>query len=336
MEKAVHMKYSYDSGTTEQRPSEKPNLEAVNQALSTRQSNMVPGVVYYGLSDLSALEIKRFEATLNAMSVDERQHLFAELSDASESNFELSYRSLGFWGLNDPDAKVREAAIDLLWEDESIELMSRLIEVCQWDESPEVRAAAVRELGRFILLGEYEEISEAETARAQDAAISVLHNGDEEISVRRRGLEAISNSSHEIVPASIHEAYESGDHLMLVSAIFAMGRSYDKRWCDIIMKEIRSSDPEIVYEATRSAGELEMIEAVPILGQLAVGPDRDVQLVAIWSLGEIGGQEALRILSALAEDLEDSEDEDVIEAVEDAISNGAMMGGLFDEDEIGD
>lgn len=322
------MKYPDDTNAAK----EKPTLEAVSEALKTQQSSIIPSVVYYGLSDLDAQEIRRFETTLNSMSAEDRQRLFADLLDASEANFELNYRGLGFWGLNDPDSRVREAAIDLLWEDESPELMSRLIEMCQWDENPEVRAAAVRELGRFILLGEYEDISEVEAARAQDATINILHDQDEEISVRRRALEAISNSSHEIVHASIREAYESGDHPMLVSAIFAMGRSNDKQWRDIIMKEIRSSDSEVVYEAARSAAELEMIEAVPILGQLAVGRDRDIQMVAIWSLGEIGGNEALRILSALSEDLEESDDDDFIDAVEDAIGNAAMIGSLFDDE----
>ncbi len=318
---------------TQKRPKEKPTLEAVSEALKNRQSGIIPSVVYYGLSDLDAQEIGRFEEIWATLPHEDRQQLFTDLAEASEANFELSYRGLGIWGLKDPDSNVREAAIDLLWEDQSLELLSRLIEISQQDESPEVRAAAVRELGRFILLGEYEEIPESEAVRAQDAAIYVLHNQGEDIGVRRRALEAISNSSHKIVHNAIREAYESGDHSMQISAVFAMGRSYDKRWRDTIIKEIRSSNPEIVYEATRSAGELELDEAVPVLGQLAAGKDRDIQLVAVWSLGEIGGHEALRILSALAEEAEETEDEDLLEAVEDAISIAATMGDLFDEDD---
>jgi HEAT repeat protein len=266
------------------------------------------------------------------MNVEDRRSLLTELGEASEANFELNYRELGFLGLDDGDGSVREVAINLLWEDETLELMSRLIEVSHTDESARVRAAALSELGRFILLCEYEEIPLSEAVRAQDTAIDILNNENEEIIVRRRALEAISNSSHNIVPVAVLEAYNSGDRLMQISSIFAMGRTCDKRWRDIVMKEIRSSDPEIVYEATRAAGELEITEAIPVLGQLAVDRDRDIQQLAVWSLGEIGGRESLRILNALAEDSEEADDEDLLEAVEDAISNASLSGDFLDFD----
>jgi HEAT repeat protein len=325
------MQYQDGTNTTQKRPIEKPTLLAVSEALKSRQSGIIPGVVYYGLSDLDAQEVGHFKTVWNTLSREDKQQLLSALLDASETNFELNYHSLGFLGLDDPESAVREAAIDLLWEDESLELMSRLIEISEWDENPQVRAAAVRELGRFILLGEYEQISETEATRAQDVAIGILHNEEEDIRVRRRALEAISNSSHEIVPGAILQAYEDGDHSMLTSALFAMGRSCDKRWREIIMKEIRGTDPEVVYEATRSAGELELKEAVPALGRLAIGQDRDIQLVAVWALGEIGGREAQRLLNALVADAEEANDEALLEAVEDALSNSVLGGDLFDD-----
>ena len=47
-------------------------------------------------------------------------------------------------------------------------------------------------------------------------------------------------------------------------------------------------------------------------------------------MGEIGGREALRILSALSEDVDTTDDEDLLEAVEDAIGNATMIGDFID------
>ncbi len=187
-------------------------------------------------------------------------------------------------------------------------------------------------LGRFILLGEYGEIPESEAVRAQDVAINLLNDEVEDIQVRRRALEAISNSSLEFIPEAIEEAYESDEHLMRVSAVFAMGHSYDQRWNETVLREMRNDDPEIRYEAARAAGELEIEEAVTLLGQIAIVDEREIKEVAIWSLGEIGGSQAVRLLTALAEDAEEAEDEDLKEAIEDAIGYASMVGADIDVD----
>lgn len=311
---------------------EKPSLDETLQALQSTEDGVIPARAHYGLSNLSPAEIERLKPVWRKLSSDLRCKLLLELGETSELNFDLDYRELGLFALQDEDSRVRASAIELLWLDESLELMSRLIDLSQWDDDYEVRAAAVSALGRFILLGEYEEIPEREAVRVQDAAINLLTNDQEELEVRRRALEAISNSSHEIVTQAIQEAYEGTERLMQVSSIFAMGRSCDQHWRDIILKEMNSDDEEIRYEAARAAGELQFDEAVAVLGRLVVRDEREIQEAAVWSLGEIGGREALRILSALAEDIQESDDGDFLEAIEDAISNATLVGELVGSD----
>ena len=204
------------------------------------------------------------------------------------------------YALSDSDAGVREAAVELLWEDESLVLMNRLIDIALYDEAINVRAAAASALGRFILLGELGDLPEEEITKAQDAAVSILNNVSEDYDVRRRALEAIANSSHEIVDEAIREAYDNPDHRMQISAVFAMGRTYDSQWNEYVLQQLDSEDPEMSYEAARAAGELEIEEAVPGLTRLALDHDREVKEVAIWSLGEIGSRESTRILERLA------------------------------------
>ena len=111
-----------------------------------------------------------------------------------------------------------------------------------------------------------------------------------------------------------------------------MGCTYDDRWSEIIMQEIESDDAEIRYEAARAAGSLELEEAIPKLARLALDDDREILEVAIWSLGEIGGNEAMRILNLLAEKAEDEDDQDLIQAIDEAIGNATLMSMLGDFD----
>jgi len=315
-------------------PVNKPSIDEVISILqqSEGEGEGIPAAIYYGLSDLDDASLQTLEPVWRNLAVDYKRKIVSELAEASEINFDLNFDALGYLALDDLDSGVRSSGIELLWINESLELLSRLIDLAENDESVEVRAAAVSDIGRFILLGEYEEIPESDATRAQDVAIGLLNDLTEDIQVRRRALEAISNSSLDFVIEAIQEAYESDERLMRVSAIFAMGRSYDEQWNETVLRELRNDDPEIRYEAARAAGELEIEEAVTLLGQLAVVDEREIKQVAIWSLGEIGGNHAMRLLSALVEDAEEADDEDLKEAIEDAMGYASMVGSDIDMD----
>lgn len=313
-------------------PTKKPSIYEVVSVLQKGENEYVPAAAYYGLSDLDDASLHIFEPVWQELSAEYKRKIVTGLAEASEVNFDFNYDTLGYLALEDPDPGVRSSAIDLLWINQSLGLLSRLIDLAENDESAVVRARATSELGRFILLGEYGEIPESAAVRAQDVAINLLNDEVEDIQVRRRALEAISNSSLEFIPEAIEEAYESDEHLMRVSAVFAMGHSYDQRWNETVLREMRNDDPEIRYEAARAAGELEIEEAVTLLGQIAIVDEREIKEVAIWSLGEIGGSQAVRLLTALAEDAEEAEDEDLKEAIEDAIGYASMVGADIDVD----
>jgi HEAT repeat protein len=177
-------------------------------------------------------------------------------------------------------------------------------------------------------------LPESDTIPAQDVVISLLTDEDEDIEVRRRALEAISNCGHEMVEDAITEAYDSHDERMRASAVYAMGRTCDNQWDEIVLREIASSDPAMRYEAARASGELEIADAIPPLARLARDFDREVKQAAIWSLGEIGGGQALKVLSTLAEEAEEAEDEDMLELIEDAMGNASLAGDEIDFDAL--
>lgn len=307
---------------------DRPNIGITLEALRKGAEDHNPAaILFYGLSGLSEAELDRLKPVWAELTDEYRTKVMQRLAETSETDFEMDYRVMGFLGLDDASPEVRKAAIDVLWEDETLELMHKLMLLAQVDTSVEVRAAALTGLGRFILLGELGDLPEEETIPAQNVAVKILKDELLDVDIRRRALEAISNCSHEIVPSAIQRAYRSSEHRMKVSSIFAMGRSYDERWTDIVLREIESENDEIRYEAARAAGELEILEAVPLLGRLLADDDREIKEVAVWSLGEIGGREAQRILSAMLEVAEEAEDEDLIEAIEDAISTASIASG---------
>ena len=154
--------------------------------------------------------------------------------------------------------------------------------------------------------------------------MSILIDLNEDVDVRRRALEAVANCSHEIVDEAIREAYDSEEHRMQISAVFAMGRTYDAQWNEFVLQQLDADDPEMRYEAARAAGELEIEEAVPALTRLALDDDREIKEVAIWSLGEIGSRESARILERLATEAKRLGDDELLEAIEDAIGTASL------------
>lgn len=311
-------------------PPPKPDLPTTLAALQASQSRRPDKTIFYGLSDLSQADIEALRPVWETLPPAFRRKVMRELAEVSESNFEMDYRAVGLFGLQDTDPGVREGAIEILWEDESLELMSRLVDMALHDDVVDVRASAVAALGRFILMGELGDIPQVETLSAQDAAVQLLTNEYEDVAVRRRALEAISNCSHDIVRTAIKEAYYSPYQPMRVSAVYAMGRTCDEAWEDIVLAEIESSDAEMRYEAARASGELGLSNAVPKLAQLILDDDREIMEVVVWSLGEIGTKEAIRILNILEEKAEEDEDEDLLDAIEEALGN-ASLGESFGE-----
>jgi len=104
----------------------------------------------------------------------------------------------------------------------------------------------------------------------------------------------------------------------MISALLAMGRSYDSRWATDVLKMLDHLSLKIRLEAVRAAGELEIPDAKPQLLELLEDDDQNVRLAAVWSLSQIGGTGLQQVFESL---LQENEDEDEIQAIEDALEN---------------
>lgn len=323
---------------SDEAPFEKPAIDDVARAL--RQVDAAPGrslspTVVYGLSDLSVSDRRTIATAWAGLTPESRRRVLRSLTEASEAMFELNFREIAILALDDEDSLVRVAAIEVLWTDETPATMRRLMSRAADDPAPDVRAAALKELGRFILLGEYGDIAEDAAKEAQDLALRVHSDRSQPLQARRRALEALSNSSHPAVERLIRVAYADGNHELKISAIFAMGRTCSKAWRDILLEELDSADSELVYEAVTACGQIQLDESVRRIGELAISEDREIQLAAIWALGEIGGKHAFDILTSLEEIIEDDEAAAIVDEALDMAGFSrtfAALGLDFDDD----
>jgi HEAT repeat protein len=190
-----------------------------------------------------------------------------------------------------------------------------------------VRAAAAEALGQFVLNGELGELEESIANEAEESLITILVSGSEPLDVQRRALESLAYSSRDEVAKQIRRAHSSNIIEMQASAIFAMGRTADNIWDEDVLEALgEDSEAPLLYEAAKAAGELLLLSSVDRLIDLMLIDDREIRDAAIWSLGEIGGRTAQNALMNL---VQTTEDEDLIEALEDAFANAQLIEGDF-------
>jgi hypothetical protein len=147
--------------------------------------------------------------------------------------------------------------------------------------------------------------------------------------VRRRSLEASVRAPQIWHQGAIEQAYSSGDKEWMLTAVFAMRwvRGFD----DQILAALKSSDLEIKYQAVIGAGNRGLDSAwSPIVELLndAHSP-KPLLLAAIGAVGSIRPDEAPEILV----DLANSDDEEIAEAVEEAMAPVDVVSAEEDNEE---
>jgi HEAT repeat protein len=269
-----------------------------------------------------------FRSVWPKVSRARRNEIVAAMVKLAEENVDVDFNFVLRLSLQDEDEDTRAQAISGLWEDENPTLISPLLHILSEDQSERVRAEAAAALGHFILQGELGRLDMSLAFAIQETLLRVYSTLTESIEVRRRALESLAFSGDEVVHDIIEAAYNDADDRMIASAIFAMGRSADSRWERIVLRELENSKPEIRFEAARAAGELELVEAVHMLGELAMeDSDDQVREVSIRALGQIGGKEARRVL----ETLEETEtNEQLQDAVAEALDELAFLEDALD------
>ena len=317
-------------------PTEIPFSQVI-QALLDENRPFHPRYLYR-LSDLTPADMDTLGATWANVSQRRRQAVMEDVLEMNESDYLMDFSNLSRLVLQDQDPLVRMLAIQTLREYEETDLADDFIELMLKDSDPQVRAAAAAALGSFIYLGETEEIPEHVLHDVEESLLSVTQ-GQDAAMVRRCALEALGFSSREEVNPLIKAAYHSGDRDWLISALFAMGRSYNQMWEEDVLAMLDDDRTAVRAEAVEAAGELSSQKATPKLLELLDDEDDDVRAAAIWSLSEIGGEGVRDALEELLEETEDEEEADLLEEALDNLEFTEGIGGfelldLSDDEEV--
>ncbi len=279
---------------------------------------------YYLLSDMPSDVLEELKQLWPTLDSQRRDMLARNMADISENNFQVDYSPIASELLNDESENVRLAALDMLWDSDRISLIQPIIEIMQNDKATKVRAGAAASLGHYLLMAQWGEMSSDIEDPISEALIAQITNPVTPLPVRRASLESVSSISLPEIQTYIRDAYESGVPEMEISAIFAMGRSADSMWVPIVQNELESPDNEMRSEAAKAAGIIGDSSLADQLAELAQDDDDlEVRLAAVTSLGLIGNAVATDTLSQMAEE---EEDEALLDAIEDALEEMAMIG----------
>lgn len=248
------------------------------------------------LSNLLSEDIERMHAIWGELSLDVRRRLAHALSELAEADFTMDFSAVFRIALHDEDADIRCTAVTGLRELEDVRLVPTLVELLRGDPATEVRAAAADALSQYVLLGELQKIRRGPFEQAVMALCESYRDPAEKLEVQRRAIAALGYTGEYEVPNLIATAYTHADERMRASALQAMGRSADTQWREIIRRELDNPSPIVRLEATRACGELQLREATADIINLTEDVNTHIRAAALWALGQIGGNQARRVL----------------------------------------
>jgi HEAT repeat protein len=261
-----------------------------------------------GLAQLSGLageEEAAFKIGWLLIPAERRLSVIERLVELADDNAELDYHTAFCHALRDEEPSVRERATSGLWETDDRRTIPLLIDRMENDPVDEVRAGAAQALGHFALLADTGKLVERDSTRVWEALKASVEDDDEPITVRRRALESIASFRAPQIRSWIQWGFDHPEAMLRQSAIYAMGRSGDLAWMEIVTGEMESDDPAMRYEAANAAREFGEEDALPALTDLVHDIDAQVSLAALHAIAGIGGGKAralLRGYSASADD----------------------------------
>ena len=281
------------------------------------ESTPFPPRYLYRLSDLEPEDYSSLSSAWESISLRRRQALLEDLEELHLADDLLCFEEVGRLALKDKDPTLRLLAVRILREYELVDLLPIFVDMIEHDADAAVRSASASALAPYIYMGEVDELSPAKLHQVEECLLRVI-KGSDIPSIQRKALEALGFSSRDEVVPLIKKAYESDDTEWLISAIFAMGRSANKRWNKQVLSKLEHKRPSVRAEAASAAGELEISAAVPQLLEMLEDPDLDVRMAASWALSQVGGE---GVRNALENKLENSDDVEETKLLENALEN---------------
>jgi HEAT repeat protein len=290
-------------------------------------------------SDIDPVSLQALNDVWPRLAPDRKRKLLEGLESLSEADTLVSFDDFARSLLSDADPEVRMRAIRLLDESDDTKLIGAFINIMTKDNDAETRAEAASALGKFVELGELEEIPDESRRQVEDALLAQA-NSEDQLRIRRNALESLGFSSRPEVITLIESAYRRENPDWQASALFAMGRSFDERWEEPVLVSMLDENPLVRLAAVEAAGELRLASARTVLFKVLEDEEEDeITSAAIWSLSQIGGEDVRVYIENLLDLAEEDEDvaflEDALENVEftDELNHFDLLSIDPDEDE---
>jgi HEAT repeat protein len=296
-------------------PTEIP-FQEILETLLDADKTLDPAYLFR-LSDLEGENAQQIRVAWPQIPDWRRQALLEDIEQLADDNSLLSFEQICRIAIDDEDPQVRFLAVRPMFIYEPVDLITKILSMLEVDPDENVRAVCASTLGRFVYLGEIEDIPPTTKDEVVECLLRVTQSEDKR-EVRRRALEALGFANHKDVPELIDQAFASEHDDWLVSALFAMGRTYDSRWSPKVVQMLHHQSPAIRFEAARAAGELEIQDAVQNLLELLDDTDEDVRLAANWSLSQVGGE---GVMEALENQLKAARSQEEARVAQEALDN---------------
>jgi len=215
------------------------------------------------------------------------------------------------------------------------ELADELLSILEKEsESETIRSLAAISLGPVVEQSDIEgfedpddiPVIEETFERIRETLRKLYMDAGVPVKVRRRVLETSVRSPQKWHRDAVRAAYRSDEDDWKLTALFCMRyiRGFDKQ----ILESLESSDPDIEYEAVSAAGTWGLKGAWSHIVNLVTSEDteKNLLLAAIEAVPGIRPKETAEILDELL----DSDDEDIVDAVHEAL---AMAGEPWEDEE---
>ena len=306
-------------------------LEAVRQ-----DPEGVFGSYARALSDLNEEKLTQLKAVLSTLDAKKRAAFFCAMDVCNSENYIYDFSPIAMIGIEDEDGEVRRASVDILGLEDSREIGSRMLQIAQEDPYEAAQIAAIRVLGEYMYEADIENAIPVSKKKLRETLASLLDNGKK--AVRRAAVVAYALSNDERVRTIISGYLAGNDPEELNAALTAVHLSMSEEWNDSVLELLSHDDDDVRCSAFRTAGTLQLKEALPELYEVIADFDRvppHVLLAAAEAVAEIGYEDSLDILETLGEAAVDL-DHEVAEAIDDCIDTLNMtinMGPSFEEEE---
>ncbi len=288
------------------------------------------------LSDLSAEKVTKLRTVLADMPSGRRIAFFNAMQDLAMEFFEYDFASIAVMGLEAPEGKIRAISILTLGLDDSREVGAKILNAAENDPDEQAQTAAVSVLGRYM----FDEMIDDPIPVPSKKLHSVLEKLIEHKNpvIRQAAVIAYAVSETDRVNEIIAGFLAGNESTELVAALRAIRISLNEDMDKSVLELINHEDEDVVIEAVRAAGALQLREALPALYEIISRFDRispDLLLVAADAVAEIGDESSIDVLETLGEAVVDMDDE-ITEGIDDCIDTLNMTVNMdfdFDEDE---